>query len=160
MPATVPANDTERVPLSGPYTLRLFVAYPALWVGTMAGLAVAALVSRRLEAPLGAALLALLLLAALIGWRYATPLRGVVATRTGLIVTGLRDARFVPYQAVVTVQENRLQRGRPVTVSVREPDGGLSRFVFLPSLRTGLALGLDGVHPSVAELLRRLPRPR
>jgi len=80
----------------------------------------------------------------------------VVATRTGLLVTGLRDARFVPYASVASARENRLQRHRPITVTLREPVAGVDRFVFVPPHRP--LLGINDAHPSTVELLRRLER--
>jgi len=158
MSPSVPADDTERVRLSGPRTLLVSLAYPALWVGALAVGAVVLLVAGGREVPVGAVVLALLLLAGVVGWRWGTPLRGVVATRTGLLVTGLRDTRFVPYASVASAREDRLQRHRPITVTLREPVAGLDRFVFVPPLRS--SLGIDDAHPSAVELLRRLERLR
>jgi hypothetical protein len=150
----VPANDTERVRLSGPLTLLFAIAFPALWVGAMTFVAVALLFTGGREAPLGAVLLALVLLAGVVGWRWATPLRGVVATRTGLVVTGLRGARFVPYASVASARESRLSRHRPITVTLREPTGGAGRFVFVPPYRP--FIGINNAHPAAVELARRL----
>jgi RNase P subunit RPR2 len=155
MPPSVPADDHERLQLSGARWAS--VGIPALLLGTMTFGAVALIASGR-DGPLGAVVLAVVLLAAGVGWRWGTPLRGVVATRTGLLVTDFRGECFVPYELVASARENRLQRYRPITVTLNEPVGGMDRFVFVPPWR--LFLSFNDAHPSAVELARRLPRPR
>jgi len=83
--------------------------------------------------------------------------RRVVATRTGLLVAGLRSKRFVPYTSVESVREC-LDRRRTIVVSLREPVAGTRRFAFVPSHRPGLGVGDE--HPTRADLRRRLAAAR
>jgi ribosomal protein L37AE/L43A len=154
----VPVGDTERVQLSGPLTLSFSIGWVALCLGAMAVVAVAQFLAAGGDTLFGAVLLGLVFVAGVVGWRWVTPLRGVVATRTGILVKGLRGARFVPYASVASVRENQLSRLRTTTVTLREPDGPEVRFAFVPPYRPGL--GIHDAHPEVRELLRRLPPSR
>lgn len=123
--STVPADDAERVPLSGERTQLVSVVFPALWVAALIVAGLGLLRGGGVDAPLGIVLLVLSLLGALVAWRWATPLRRVVATRTGLIVSGLRTRCFIPYATVTSARESQLSRNRTITVTLREPVAGL-----------------------------------
>lgn len=153
----IPADDTERVALSGAITQAFAIAWPLLWVGALAVAGMGVLRAGGPEAPLGVVLLALPALGALVWWRWRTPLRRVVATRSGLVVSGMTSGQFIPYVAVECIRENRLSRMRVITVALREPAGGLSRFAFVPPLRW---IGVNESHSVAAELGWRLERAR
>ncbi len=158
MEPTVPAGDVERVPLSGERTQLVSVVVPALWVGALIVAGLGLLRGGGVDAPLGVVLLVLPLLGALVAWRWATPLRRVVATRTGLIVSGLGAARFVSYAAVAAARESTLTRTRTITVTLRVPVAGLRRFAFIPPYRPLLRPGDE--HPVAMDLNRRLAGAR
>jgi hypothetical protein len=155
MAPSVPADDTERVQLSGPLTLVFAVLALVLLLGTMTCVAAALVFSVR-DIPLGAVFLGVVLLTGGVWWRWGTPLRGVVATRTGLLLSGPRGVCFVPYESVALARESRVQRCRPITVTLSEPLAGMDRFVFVPPNRPFLRF--DDAHPSAVALLRRLAR--
>lgn len=158
MEKDVPADDTERTLLSGRLSQPVSIGFAwALAVGmVIAGLAT--LRAGGTDAPLAGPLIFLPLLGVLWSWRWAVPLRRVVATRTGLLVTGPARPRFIPYGQVEAVRENRLSRLRPITVTLRSPVGGLGRFAFIPPRRR---VGPNDGHPAAAELARRLePSPQ
>lgn len=154
MTLSVPDDDSERVPLSGDRTQRFTVALPASCVAALALLGIRVLAAGGGDAPLGIVLVALPPLGALVWWRWGTPLRSVVATRTGLIVTGLRSEWFVPYTAVASARENQANRSRTITVTLRESVAGIRRFAFIPPYRPLLRFGDE--HPVATELTRRL----
>lgn len=157
MEQEIPADDTERLLLSGRFAqpLSLGLAW-ALAIGlVLAGLAV--LRGGGPEASLAAVLVVLPLVGAVTWWRRGTQLRRVVATRTGLLVAGLTREHFIPYALVEAVREDRLSRLRTITVTLRTPVGGLRRFAFVPPYRR---VGLSNSHPVAAAIAGRLEKSR
>jgi hypothetical protein len=149
----VPPDDSEREPLSGEFIQPFYVAIAALLAGGLALFGVGIVTHGGPDAVLGWMVLVLPAGGALIGWRWAAPLRKVVATRTGLIVSSAGKELFVPYAAVAKVREKRLSSSHVITVELREPVGGLRRFALIPRYLPSVG---PFEHPTAAKLTRRV----
>ncbi|MBK9517021.1 MAG: hypothetical protein IPO09_06620 [Anaeromyxobacter sp.] len=157
MDSRPPSDDTELLHLSGQLTqpLSLWLAWALTGGMLLAGLA--GLRAGRAEAPLAWSLIVLPLVALLAWWRWGVPLRHVVATRTGLLVSRPGREWFIPYPLVESAKESRASRLRTITVTLRAPVGRLRRFAFIPPRRL---VGIHDAHPTAAELERRLAPSR
>jgi len=113
MTRSVPTEDVERVPISREHSPLLFDAmWPAIIAGIFVIMGAGVLIGHRREAPLGVVLILLPLFGALLWWTWGSPMRYVVATRTGLLVSSREDELFVPYDAVAHTRQTWLRGGR------------------------------------------------
>jgi hypothetical protein len=158
----VPREDAERVPLSSRLTFFYKLVFPTLWLG---GFAIATVVlavspaSEAHDAPSPLAFLAFLAGGAFLFWRCCLPLRRVVATRTGLLVSSYGREAFVPYPQIASARQNKLLAmgaWGPITVTLLSPGPWGSRIVFVPPFN------LDWLedNPAAVELTRRMAAAR
>lgn len=153
MTPSVPADDQERVPLSGEGTPLVFGAlFPMIIAAGLIAMGVGVLSHGGPEAPLGVVLITLPMLGALLWWRFGTRLHRVVATRSGLLVSNTQREWFVPYTGVASTRHSWIRGDHLIiTVTLREPVAGVRRFAFIPPRHPGAP-----DHPIATELARRL----
>lgn len=142
--------------LSSRFTFFYKLILPAVWLAGFGFATAVLVVNPPAIGPSPLLLAALWLLGAAIFLRLGFPLKKVMATESGLLVSNYRREVLVPYDRIAGVRENKWWSIRPITVELRSPCDFGRRFVFMPYH----AFVVFADHPAATTLRQRADAAR
>jgi hypothetical protein len=142
------------VQLSTRFTFAHKVVLPALWLGGFGIGTVILLLRPEQDRQRTLAFIVALALGAFTFWNWAFPLKKVIATDAGLLVSNFRREALVPYDQIVALRESKIVNTITVELASRTAWG--TTFVFRPYP----ARGFLGPHPAVTLLAERANEAR
>lgn len=140
--------------LSSRFTFAHKVVLPALWLAVFGIGTVVLLLRPDADRQRTLAFIVALAVGAFTFFNWAFPLKRVVATGEGVLVSNFRREALVPYREIVAIRESKIVN--TVTVELGSDTVWGRRFVFRPYP----ARGLIGSHPAVRLLAERASAAR
>lgn len=147
---------TERTRLSSGFTFFSKLVVPTIWISAFALETGLTVVNPSPNGPPALLLAIVTLVGAVVFWRWSIPLKKVIATDAGLLVSNFRREVLVPYAQISAVRERCFVSNGLITIELR-PGSPLGRsFFFVPYSKWVLFSS----HPATTLLRQRVEAER